>query len=47
MVDKVGIDQKRRDSIALIEAMRADDAHPTSPCNWEFNATPLWREMYS
>lgn len=40
-------DQKRLDAIALMEQMRAHDGCHTTPPAWQFNATPLWRKLYS
>jgi len=41
------VDQKRLDAIALMDEMRAGNCLNQPQQEWQFNATPLWRKLYS
>ncbi len=47
VISQAHVDQKRLDAIALMERMRAIEAVNAPPMDWQFNATPLWRKLYS
>ena len=47
IVKSAGFDQKRADAIELIETMKDTPTESIPTCGWQFNATPLWRRLYS
>lgn len=47
IINCANINQKREDALALIDVMRQSEMAEIQALEWEFNATPLWRKMYS
>lgn len=47
IVKNAYLDQKREDALALLEALQCDGEFSASDRSWTFNATPIWRAMYS
>ena len=45
MLALAGIDQKRKDALALLAALEMPHVADTG-ADWTFNATPLWRKIY-
>ncbi|SNZ19112.1 TfuA-like protein [Cohaesibacter gelatinilyticus] len=41
------VDQKRADALTLLKAMQTERKYPQNEAGWTFNATPIWRAMYS
>lgn len=47
LVERCWTDQKLADALALVDAINQAPERPaSSPPEWSFNATPLWRELY-
>jgi hypothetical protein len=47
IVKNAYIDQKRADALALLKEIQETDKCTQKEPNWTFNATPIWRAMYS
>jgi hypothetical protein len=47
IVKNAYIDQKRADALALLKEIQKTDKCTQKEPNWTFNATPIWRAMYS
>lgn len=41
------LDQKREDALELLSAISGVSERASTPTDWTFNATPLWRRLYA